>query len=157
VTAVPKPVREVRAPRPLKRSRANVGKKTTKHRRKKLNLKKVCVALWAQWIKRNGRCEFLGRRVGNELHLQCANGLQAMHGFGKKAHPGVRFAIWNGWAGCGRVHIFFTWQPHQWDSFMRSQWGNEMYESRLAEAMQVRKYDLEQVARSLRAALEVKP
>jgi hypothetical protein len=32
-----------------------------------------------------------------------------------------------------------------------------MYESRLAEAMQVRKYDLEQVARSLRAVLLVGP
>lgn len=76
-----------------------------------------------------------------------------MHGFGKKAYPGVRYAVFNGWAGCAGVHTYFTWREPEWQNFMRSQWGSEVYESRLREAMLVRKYDLEQVALTFKAAL----
>ena len=142
-----------RGPKPRKRIQSKGRKRTPTRRKRQLSLKKECAVLWSRWVKRADRCQFLGAPIGNEMHMQCANGLQAMHGFPKGAYPGVRYAVWNGFAGCGRVHSYYSWREPEWQNFLRSQWGHELYEKRLAEAMLTRKYDLEQVAETFKAAL----
>ncbi len=138
---------------PLIRRRANKGKHTSKRRKSRASLAKQCAVLWADWIKREGRCEFIGKFVGNRQHLVCSGGLQAMHGFGKKAYPAVRYATWNGFCGCGAVHTFYTWHPELWCEELRQRWGEETYLRRLREANELRKYDLSAVAATYRMAL----
>lgn len=147
---------ELRFPRPAKRTpkqkqriKSRGRKRTTNKRKEYLSLKKQCNILWSRWIRRNECCEFLG--VGG--HRQCGGNLQAMHGFGKKAYPGVRFAAWNGFCGCGAIHTYYTWRPPEWENYLRSRWGEELYQQRLRDAMQTTKYDLTQVAATYRAAL----
>jgi hypothetical protein len=104
-------------------------------------------------VRRHGKCEFVGEQIGQGLHTHCGGNLQAMHGFGKKAYPGVRYAIWNGFCGCAAVHSYYTWRPPEWENLLRARWGEELYQQRLREAMLVRKYDLGLVASTFRAAL----
>jgi hypothetical protein len=151
MTDLAKPSRRGRKPR--KPIRAKGRKRTSNRRKEQLSLKKQCAILWARWIKRNEKCEFIGQPVGSRMHLQCGGGLQAMHGFGKKAYPGVRYAVWNGFSGCGAVHAYYSWRPPEWENYLRSRWGEELYQQRLSEAMLVRKYDLATVAQTFRAAL----
>lgn len=133
--------------------RGRKGTKTSKRRKEQLSLKKQCAALWSLWVKRKGRCEFIGEQIGNSMHVRCGGGLQAMHGFGKKAYPGVRYAVWNGFAGCAAAHTYYSFRPPEWENYLRSRWGEELYQQRLREAMAIRKYDLAQVAQTFRAAL----
>lgn len=137
---------------PIRRS-SRKGTKTSKRRREQMSLKKQCAALWSLWVKREGRCEFIGMQLGNAIHTRCGGALQAMHGFGKKAYPGVRYAVWNGFCGCAAVHSYFTWRPPEWENYLRTRWGEEMYQHRLSEAMLVRKYELGKVAQTFRVAL----
>jgi hypothetical protein len=142
-----KPAKRGRKPkRPIRRKRVN-------KRKEALSLKKQCAILWARWIRREERCEFVGVFVGSRQHLVCTGNLQAMHGFGKKAYPGVRYAVWNGFCGCSAVHSYYTWRPPEWENYLRSRWGEEVYQQRLREAMETRKYDLSVVASTFRAAL----
>ena len=149
---IPKPIRQARASKPLRRG-GKRGKRTSNRRKERLSLMKQCVILWSRWIKRHERCEFIGKFVGNRQHTQCGGALQAMHGFGKKAYPGVRFAAWNGFCGCASVHSYYTWRAPEWENVLRTEWGEELYLSRLAHAMETRKYDLAEVAQTYRAAL----
>ena len=146
---VPKPARRAPKPRqPIRRKAKRPNK-----RKEALSLKKQCAVLWARWIKRNERCEFLGMYVGSREHVACAGNLQAMHGFGKKAYPGVRYATWNGCCGCSAAHSYYSWRPPEWENYLRSRWGEDVYQERLREAMETRKYDLAAVAATFRAAL----
>ena len=142
-----------RGPKPRRPIRSKGRKRTSKRRKERLSLMKQCVILWARWIKRNERCEFIGQMVGRDLHVQCFGNLQAMHGFGKKVYPGVRFAAWNGFSGCASVHSYFTWREPEWQNYLRNRWGSELYEARLRAAMETRKYDLADVAQTYRSAL----
>ena len=145
---------ELRFPKPARNARKSAKRgQTSKRRNKEKALKRECAKLWADWIKREGRCDFIGKFVGNRQHLRCAGSLQAMHGFGKKAYPGVRYATWNGIPGCGAVHVFYTHHPELWCEELRSRWGAETYVWRLLEAVETKKYDLEQVAATYKAAL----
>ena len=150
---LPKPVREARTPKPLRRGPVKRSR-VTKHRKKRVNLKKLCNDLWAKWVKRDGRCRFLGEWVGGNVHTQCGNGLQAMHGFPKKVYPGVRYAEWNGFSGCGRVHSYYTWREPEWQNFLRHEWGSEVYEERLRVAASQPKNDLVSIAATYRTLLE---
>jgi hypothetical protein len=147
VTEIPKPSK--RAPKPRTRIKPKGKKRTPKRRAAQKRLKVECNALWSRWIKRNDRCELLG--IGS--HRVCRGPLQAMHGFGKKAYPGVRYAIWNGFSGCAGIHAYYTWRPPEWENYLRSRWGEETYQYRLAQAMLVTKYDLTEVAQAFRSAL----
>jgi len=128
------------------------AKRTVRQTQKKATLER-CRRLWSLVIKKKRKCVFLGKRVGDKLHVQCAGGLQAMHAFGKKAHPSVRFETWNGFCGCGRVHAYYTWQPHRWEEFLRKTWGEELYQKRYRQACRTAKLDLEEVARRLEREL----
>ncbi len=150
---IPKPEKRGRKPRKPIRAKGRKGSHTSRHRKKQMSLKNQCAYLWAQWVKRGQRCEFLGTIQNGKVHTQCGGPLQAMHGFGKKAYPAVRYAAWNGFCGCAAVHSYYTWRSPEWENFLRSKWGEELYQSRLREAQAVRKYDLEQVAQTYRAAL----
>lgn len=143
----------MKLPKPTKLKKPRKRIRAKSKRKEALSLKKQCAILWSRWVRRNERCEFVGVFVGNRQHLQCSGSLQAMHGFGKKAYPGVRYAVWNGFCGCAAVHSYYTWRPPEWENYLRSRWGEEMYQQRLREAMETRKYDLGVVASTFRAAL----
>ena len=150
--SLPKPVRQTRAPRPLKRG-GKRGKRTSSRRAERISLRKQAEILWAKWIKRGGACQFLGYGC----HHYCAGGLQAMHGFGRKAYPAVKFASWNGFSGCARVHSYYTWRSPEWENFLRAEWGEEKYQERLRFAMTVQKPDLAKVVETYRALLSGAP
>ena len=149
----PKPARRSKKPRKPIKSRNRKGNHTSRHRAKRMSLAKQAAALWSFWVKRDGRCQFVGELIGDRFHTQCGGGLQAMHGFGKKAYPGVRYAVWNGFCGCAAAHTYYTWRTPEWENYLRRQWGEDLYQQRLREAMMTRKYDLRVVIETFRAAL----
>ncbi len=108
----------VRIPKP-KRAR----KPNARVRRKRLAAK--ALKMWADWIKRDGRCLFVGRTVGSKQHV-CKGVLQAMHCFGKKAYPAAKYEKWNGIPGCGAAHTYYTWQPVEWTHWLMNYWGEEL-------------------------------
>lgn len=149
---LPKPKRAAKVSKPLKRT-GKRGNHTSRHRAKRMSLAKQANTMWALWIKRHGRCEFIGERVGHKIHTVCGGGLQAMHGFGKKAYPAARYSAFNGFCGCAAVHSYFSWRPPEWENFLRSRWGEEQYQHRLQMAMLTTKHDLRMVIETYRAAL----
>ena len=127
--------------------------------------------LWADLIKREGKCIFVGQVLSDgcqgfeqesltefeaeesawaaEPHV-CKGFLQAMHAFGKKAHPSVRYELWNGFPGCSAAHAYFTWQPHRWENWLRGTWGARQHEKYFRQACQTAKLDMEAVVESLK-------
>ena len=148
----PKPTREAKVRKPLKRG-GRRGKQTSKRRKERLELKKQAEILWARWIKRDGLCEFRGHGG----HHYCRGQLQAMHGFGRKAYPAVRFSAWNGFCGCAAIHSYFTWRSPEWENFLRGRWGEAKYQERLRLAMTVAKPDLAKVVETYTALLAGAP
>jgi hypothetical protein len=151
VTEIPKPAKRARKPRkPIK---ARGRKRTPTRRKQRKALAKLCNELWSRWIRRGARCEFIGQRFGQATYTEphvCRGPLQAMHGFGKKAYPSVRYAPWNGFCGCAAAHSYFTWRAPEWENYLRGRWG-AAYHDRLAEAMLAKKRSLEEVIGVLKA------
>ena len=129
------------------------GSRTSKRRKLRKASAQRCNDLWSRYIKRHGVCEFIGEQIGLEVHTTCKGSLQAMHGFGKKTYPAVRYAVWNGFCGCAAAHSYYTWREPEWQNVLRVRWGNEVYEQRLRDAILTRKHDFEEIAASLRMAL----
>jgi hypothetical protein len=145
--AIPKPTKATRKKKAKKPTRAEALKK----------LKARCNKLWADAVKKGRRCIFLGEKFDAEdgegeeiVHTECKGYLQAMHGFGKKAHPSVRYELWNGVPGCGAAHTYYTWQPHRWENWLRKRWGARLYRRRYLQACRTAKHDYE----ALEAKLE---
>lgn len=119
------------------------------------SLAKQAKDAWSAVVKKGGRCYLEGTNLGTldgEPHV-CKGTLQACHGFGKKAHPSVRYLPINGFPMCGAGHSFYTWQPHRWEAFLRHEWGYAVYEELYRRACQTAKHDLPAIIEGLKAEL----
>lgn len=180
-SSLAKPARRSAKPRrPIKRSAAK-GKRTSKRRKQRKAGKLLCDRLWAQIIKRDGRCVFEGQILSRGLDepaeecpygpdcAQCryaaaTNGwanvphvckgqLQAMHCLPKGPYPSARYKLWNGVAGCQGAHVYLTHRPEIWVLWLQSRWGDALYAERLRDANYPAKHDYEQIAAKLQERL----
>lgn len=120
MTAIPKPVREVRAPSPLRRS-GKKGRKTSKRRKSRLALRRECDRRFAWAVKqRDGwQCRACGKGQ-NQATIQCA------HICSRRYHS-VRWSMANAMALCAGCHVRFTNDPLAWDDFVAERIGEAGY------------------------------
>lgn len=193
-SSLAKPARRSAKPRrPIKRSRpacstirkirtvGKAGSRTSKRRKARKAGKLLCDRLWAQVIKRDGRCVFEGQilsRGVDELDAECpygpgcmqcryaaatngwANaphvckgGLQAMHCIPKGPYPSARYKLWNGIPGCAGAHTYFTHRPEIFVLWLQSRWGDALYAERLRDANYPAKHDYAAIAAKLQERL----
>lgn len=165
-SSLAKPARRSAKPRrPIKRSAAK-GKRTSKRRKQRKAGKALCDRLWAQVIKRDGRCVFEGQILSRgedsdnvawdmssprwtDVPHVCRGQLQAMHGIAKGPYPSARYKLWNGLCGCQGAHVYYTHRPELWVLWLQSRWGDALYAERLRDANYPAKHDYEQIAAKL--------
>jgi hypothetical protein len=111
------------------------------------NLARECARLWGFRVRSAelGRCKLRGH------YVRCAGPIDPAHCFGKKAHPGVRFEVWNGWPLCRAHHDHFGTSGPAWTDLLRFEWGADLYAQRYAMACRTAKLDLAAVRRELAA------
>lgn len=132
------------------------GKRTSRHRAKRINKAKLALELWSQYVKARAghQCQLIGEQFGNHRHVQCKGALTAMHGFRKGVYPASKLSVWNGYAGCWAIHEYLNHRECQWQYWLREQWGDDLYEARRREALDTgKKLDLDAIISSLRLAL----
>lgn len=114
---IPKPVREARARRPLKRG-GKRGKRTSERRKSRLALRRECDKRFAVAVKRRDawRC----RACGSTDRIQCA------HVISRRYHA-TRFMLGNAMALCARCHMRWTHDPLGWDLFVEEKIGMAAY------------------------------
>lgn len=135
-------------------------KKAKRHRERVVKPSlKSCASLWSQFIRRrDGVCQAQGQTTGRHLHVCLGDlHLQAAHGFGKKVYPATRFEPWNGFALCASAHTYYTWREPEWQNYLRSRWGNELYEMRLREACKATKHDFAAIEAELIRLISLLP
>lgn len=155
---LPKPVRQAKAPKRIKRNPANRGKKVPSRRKARKVTEKTCDKLWSQVVKESGRCLFaagpaaaLTAQITGKRHA-CKGYLQAMHGF-SRIYRGTRWDLRNGFPGCAAVHYYYTLRPQEWDRFLRAWWGETLFDRLWAIRNAVAKPDHEKIAADLRQVL----
>jgi hypothetical protein len=77
-----------------------------------------CDELFSKIVRARGACEECGHNYYPEL--QCA------HGIGR-SYKTVRWDERNAFCLCKAHHVFYTFRPVEWDEWLRSQWGDELY------------------------------
>jgi hypothetical protein len=110
-------------------------------------LRTLAKDLWSKCVRsRPGGCECPREDHGAPIYQGC-------HGFGKKAYPGVRYLLINGWKLTNTCHRYFTGHPIEWDNLMRKDLGPLAYEELRRLALKNERVDLEATVASLKAEL----
>lgn len=77
-----------------------------------------CDRLFSLIVRSRGRCEIDG--CGSTDWLQCA------HGFSRR-YRAVRWDERNALCACRAHHVYFTHRPLEWDEFLVTRWGEDLY------------------------------
>jgi hypothetical protein len=115
------------------------------------NLSSICAELWSRKVraKNGGRCVLASYRVGDGV--PCYGPIDPAHCFGKKAHPAVKYEVWNGEPVCRRHHDMLG-NGETWRIFLfRLLWGPDLYQKRYWLACQTRKLDYDAIRAELTA------
>ena len=137
---IPKPIRQVRAPKPLRRG-SRRGKRTSKRRRSRLSLRAECDRRFAIAVK--ARDAWQCRACGSPYKVQCA------HVVSRRYHA-TRWLLANAMALCSRCHMKWTNDPLGWDLFIEERLGIAAYHELKRMAMAgVRHLDYEAILASL--------
>ena len=133
------------------RRRSPIARRVRPRQRRKgsrANLARVCAELWSKRVLAAGE----GRCVAEGSYFRCLGPIDPAHCFGKKAHPSVRYELWNGVLLC-RAHHDFLGNGRGWRDFLFCMlWGPALYAERYALACSTRRVDLSEVRRSLQGA-----
>lgn len=113
MTALAKPVREARAPRPLRRS-TKPRKRASNRRRSRLSLRKECDRRFAVAIK--DRDGWACRACGTPFNVQCA------HIVSRRYHA-TRWLMANAVTLCSKHHMKWTNDPLGWDAWVEERIG----------------------------------
>ena len=117
------------------------GKRTPKRRKKRVSLVKKADRLFSVAIRdRDGRCLACGARD----NLQCAHIISRRY-----TNDGLRWDFQNAVTLCHRDHVFYTYRPLEWES-----WVDERFPGRLTRLKRralgpIKKPDLEGIVRGL--------
>lgn len=114
---LPKPIRQSRAPKPLRRG-GRKGKLTSKRRRSRLSLRRECDHRFAVAVK--ARDGWQCRACGSPYKIQCA------HVVSRRYHA-TRWLLANAMALCARCHMKYTNDPLGWDLFIEERMGLVAY------------------------------
>jgi len=88
-------------------------------------------ALFSLVVRSPGRCH----ECGSTDYLQCA------HGFSRR-YRGTRWDERNAWCLCRGCHLKYTLRPLEWDEWMLSRMGDDLYWQIRRLALSTEKVDL---------------
>lgn len=131
------------------RAKANKDKAKAKAKRLKLRqspkrLKAEADRLFSLLIRARGHCE--SGRPNHAGPLQCA------HGFSRR-YMGTRWVTANAWCLCAGCHVYWTHRPIEWDEWMRSSLGNNLYAQLRCRALTLTTPDIPERVSELRERL----
>lgn len=92
-----------------------------KPKRAKKATVKDCDIAFGLLIRGPKGAEYPCSNCGRREMIQCA------HGF-TRAYHATRWDERNAFPLCKGCHLFFTHRPIQWDDWLRSRWGDALYE-----------------------------
>jgi hypothetical protein len=119
VSALPKP--EKRAPKPrrrIARTKAGRGKRTSKRRATRTQLRNLCDELFSveRRLSHGGRCFLTGAAVGQAL--QCAHLVS-------RRYLALRWDRANAWGISAACHVRYTHDPLAWDAIVEGHLGED--------------------------------
>jgi len=105
----------------IARSRKPISRKSrprTRRKGKRASLAREADRLWSLIVRRRGTCEMDGTHAGP---------LQGAHGFSRR-YRGTRWLLINGVALCAKHHVVMTHDPLAWTAWLKTAWGDLVYE-----------------------------
>lgn len=139
----PKPTREARAPRPLKRS-GRKGKRTSRRRKQRKARLHDADRLFSQYVR--GRDGWACVRCHSPFSPQCAHLIS-------RSYRAIRWNPENATTLCQSCHVFFTHRPLEWIDWCEERWPGR-YAILKAQALAgVKHVDYDEVCASLREAI----
>lgn len=84
--------------------------------KKRQSAGKACDEMISKIVRSRGACE----ECGQTWDLQCA------HGF-SRSYRRVRYDERNLFCLCRGCHVKYTHRPLEWDDWLRSRWGDDLY------------------------------
>lgn len=102
----------------IRRKPGRRGKRTSKHRKSRLALRRECDRRFAFHVKQ--RDAWICRACGNFTRIQCA------HIVSRRYHA-TRWTLGNAVALCSGCHVRFTNDPLAWDAWVDERIGVDAY------------------------------
>lgn len=131
---IPKPRKEARERKPLKR-----GKRLRKQRKtSRAAMGRKADALFSLIVRARGKCQW------HAIVGTCSGPLQCAHGIGR-IYRSVRWDERNAFALCAGAHVWTTHHPLEWNQFMHDEMGEAALEALKTKALQPWDGDIQSV------------